>query len=155
MNRFSPVSGRCHRSLFVFHQLRPNCCCECGENAFLFRMAESISDLILVNPVGSKSLLTVTILLATWLLGFGSRLFAVIRFESIIHEFDPWFNYRATHRLSTYGFYDFLNWFDERAWYPLGRIVGGTGRGDIIPILPYRTKPILAVLDLFRTNVYS
>ena len=24
------------------------------------------------------------------------------------------------------GFYDFLNWFDERAWYPLGRIVGGT-----------------------------
>jgi dolichyl-diphosphooligosaccharide--protein glycosyltransferase len=24
------------------------------------------------------------------------------------------------------GFYDFLNWFDDRAWYPLGRIVGGT-----------------------------
>jgi dolichyl-diphosphooligosaccharide---protein glycosyltransferase len=25
-----------------------------------------------------------------------------------------------------HGFYNFLNWFDERAWYPLGRIVGGT-----------------------------
>jgi dolichyl-diphosphooligosaccharide--protein glycosyltransferase len=24
------------------------------------------------------------------------------------------------------GYYNFLNWFDERAWYPLGRIVGGT-----------------------------
>ena len=24
------------------------------------------------------------------------------------------------------GFYKFLNWFDDRAWYPLGRIVGGT-----------------------------
>uniref|UniRef100_H2ZLK6 Dolichyl-diphosphooligosaccharide--protein glycosyltransferase subunit STT3B n=1 Tax=Ciona savignyi TaxID=51511 RepID=H2ZLK6_CIOSA len=60
------------------------------------------------------------------LIAFASRLFAVIRFESIIHEFDPWFNYRATHRLTTYGYYDFLNWFDERAWYPLGRIVGGT-----------------------------
>jgi len=24
------------------------------------------------------------------------------------------------------GFYNFLNWFDDRAWYPLGRIVGGT-----------------------------
>lgn len=24
------------------------------------------------------------------------------------------------------GFYNFYNWFDERAWYPLGRIVGGT-----------------------------
>ncbi|CAD7673357.1 unnamed protein product [Nyctereutes procyonoides] len=54
-----------------------------------------------------------------------SRLFAVIRFESIIHEFDP-FNYRSTHHLASHGFYEFLNWFDERAWYPLGRIVGGT-----------------------------
>ena len=25
-----------------------------------------------------------------------------------------------------HGFYNFLNWFDDRAWYPLGRIVGGT-----------------------------
>jgi len=23
-------------------------------------------------------------------------------------------------------FYDFLNWFDETAWFPLGRVVGGT-----------------------------
>lgn len=61
-----------------------------------------------------------------WLAGFLSRLFAVIRFESIIHEFDPWFNYRATHYMTEHGWYDFLNWFDERAWYPLGRIVGGT-----------------------------
>lgn len=60
------------------------------------------------------------------MLGFFSRLFAVIRFESIIHEFDPWFNYRATYQMVTMGFYDFLNWFDELAWYPLGRIVGGT-----------------------------
>ena len=36
------------------------------------------------------------------------------------------FNYRSTHHLVTHGFYNFLNWFDERAWYPLGRIVGGT-----------------------------
>eukprot|EP00731_Ephydatia_muelleri_P014010 Em0007g1320a len=50
----------------------------------------------------------------------------VIRFESIIHEFDPWFNYRATHHMAMNGFYPFLNWFDKRAWYPLGRIVGGT-----------------------------
>lgn len=36
------------------------------------------------------------------------------------------FNYRSTHHLTTNGFFEFLNWFDERAWYPLGRIVGGT-----------------------------
>lgn len=36
------------------------------------------------------------------------------------------FNYRATAYMVERGFYQFLNWFDERAWYPLGRIVGGT-----------------------------
>ena len=28
--------------------------------------------------------------------------------------------------LSEEGFYAFHNWFDDRAWYPLGRIIGGT-----------------------------
>ncbi|KAF7289114.1 hypothetical protein HMN09_01359600 [Mycena chlorophos] len=55
-----------------------------------------------------------------------SRLFAVVNFESIIHEFDPWFNYRATRVLAYKGFYEFWNWFDPTAWYPLGRVVGGT-----------------------------
>lgn len=57
---------------------------------------------------------------------FGIRLFSVIRFESIIHEFDPWFNYRATRYLVDHGWDDFINWFDDKAWYPLGRVVGGT-----------------------------
>ncbi|KAI9006173.1 Oligosaccharyl transferase STT3 subunit-domain-containing protein [Gaertneriomyces semiglobifer] len=44
----------------------------------------------------------------------------------VIHEFDPWFNYRTTVELVENGFYDFVNWFDELSWYPLGRVVGGT-----------------------------
>ena len=48
------------------------------------------------------------------------------RFESVIHEFDPYFNYRTTKYLADNGFYSFHNWFDDRAWYPLGRIIGGT-----------------------------
>ncbi|PFH50957.1 glycosyltransferase family 66 protein [Amanita thiersii Skay4041] len=55
-----------------------------------------------------------------------SRLFAVINFESVIHEFDPWFNFRASKVLAAKGFYEFWNWFDPTAWYPLGRVVGGT-----------------------------
>merc|ERR1712136_657293 len=86
----------------------------------------SKSKASLLNAVGYKSLITFTVLALAWLVGFASRLFAVIRFESIIHEFDPWFNYRATANMVQHGFYNFLNWFDERAWYPLGRIVGGT-----------------------------
>ncbi|CAJ0580730.1 unnamed protein product, partial [Mesorhabditis spiculigera] len=78
------------------------------------------------NSMATTSLLTFAILGLAWFVGFASRLFAIVRFESIIHEFDPWFNYRATHQMVATNFYDFLNWFDERAWYPLGRIVGGT-----------------------------
>jgi dolichyl-diphosphooligosaccharide--protein glycosyltransferase len=44
----------------------------------------------------------------------------------VIHEFDPYFNYRTTKFLTEEGFYNFHNWFDDRAWYPLGRIIGGT-----------------------------
>ncbi|XP_065220045.1 dolichyl-diphosphooligosaccharide--protein glycosyltransferase subunit STT3B [Planococcus citri] len=78
------------------------------------------------NSAGWRKLIIFVILALAWVAGFSSRLFAVIRFESIIHEFDPWFNYRATAYMVEHGFYKFLNWFDERAWYPLGRIVGGT-----------------------------
>jgi len=86
----------------------------------------SFTKSLLFNPSGSKSLIIFVVLALAWLAGFSSRLFAVIRFESIIHEFDPWFNYRSTAYMVEHGFYDFLNWFDDRAWYPLGRIVGGT-----------------------------
>ncbi|SCV00597.1 LANO_0F07668g1_1 [Lachancea nothofagi CBS 11611] len=71
-------------------------------------------------------LLKCTIFLSMTGAAVSSRLFSVIRFESIIHEFDPWFNFRATKYLVNHGFYKFLNWFDDRTWYPLGRVTGGT-----------------------------
>lgn len=46
-----------------------------------------------------------------------------------------YFNYRTTRFLAEEGFYKFHNWFDDRAWYPLGRIIGGTiypGEGNRI-----------------------
>uniref|UniRef100_A0AAR2LNR8 Dolichyl-diphosphooligosaccharide--protein glycosyltransferase subunit STT3B n=1 Tax=Pygocentrus nattereri TaxID=42514 RepID=A0AAR2LNR8_PYGNA len=104
----------------------------------------------LTQPAGWQSLLSFTILFLAWLAGFSSRLFAVIRFESIIHEFDPWFNYRSTHHLSTNGFYEFLNWFDERAWYPLGRIVGGT----VYPGLMVTAGLIHYLLNLLNVTVH-
>lgn len=50
----------------------------------------SPSKAIFNNMTGFSTLITVTVLSLAWLAGFASRLFAVIRFESIIHEFDPW-----------------------------------------------------------------
>lgn len=42
------------------------------------------------SKTGISSLIIFVVLLLAWIAGFSSRLFAVIRFESIIHEFDPW-----------------------------------------------------------------
>eukprot|EP00897_Mesotaenium_endlicherianum_P006913 jgi/Mesen1/624/ME000108S10787 len=71
-------------------------------------------------------LLRVSALLLIYILAFSTRLFSVLRYESVIHEFDPYFNYRTTLYLVEKGFYDFWNWFDYESWYPLGRIIGGT-----------------------------
>ena len=60
------------------------------------------------------------------ILAFSLRLFSVVKYESVIHEFDPYFNYRVTQYLTKEGFYNLWNWFDDRTWYPLGRVVGGT-----------------------------
>ena len=73
-----------------------------------------------------RLLVITSIAISLSIAAIGSRLFSVIRFESIIHEFDPWFNFRATKYLVNHTFYKFLNWFDDKTWYPLGRITGGT-----------------------------
>ena len=44
----------------------------------------------LLNLTGVKTLLLVTALTCVCITGFMTRLFSVIRYESIIHEFDPW-----------------------------------------------------------------
>ncbi|KAJ7132198.1 oligosaccharyl transferase STT3 subunit [Mycena epipterygia] len=84
------------------------------------------SDLSPATVTNTASLLRIVALSLISGAAIASRLFAVINFESIIHEFDPWFNYRATRVLAAKGFYEFWNWFDPTAWYPLGRVVGGT-----------------------------
>eukprot|EP00249_Psilotum_nudum_P012255 c23674_g1_i1 orf=682-2898(-) len=71
-------------------------------------------------------LLRIGALMLIYVLAFVTRLFSVLRYESMIHEFDPYFNYRTTLYLTEKGFYEFWNWFDSESWYPLGRIIGGT-----------------------------
>ena len=71
-------------------------------------------------------ILVITILLATCVLAFFVRVFSVIKYESIIHEYDPWFNFRSTRYMEQQGMYEFWNWYDSESWFPLGRVVGGT-----------------------------
>ncbi|RDW60175.1 glycosyltransferase family 66 protein [Coleophoma crateriformis] len=91
-------------------------------------MTAATSDSLLKKSTGrnTRGLLRLVILCTIAAAAVASRLFSVIRFESIIHEFDPWFNFRATKYLVANGFYDFWDWFDDRTWHPLGRVTGGT-----------------------------
>jgi len=54
------------------------------------------------------------------------RLYAINEYGRVIHEFDPWFNYRATEYLAEHGWKKFFHWYDYMSWYPLGRPVGTT-----------------------------
>jgi dolichyl-diphosphooligosaccharide--protein glycosyltransferase len=91
-------------------------------------MTDSVTEPFFKGSTGrnTRGLLRITILSLIAAAAVASRLFSVIRFESIIHEFDPWFNFRATKYLVQNGFYDFWDWFDDRTWHPLGRVTGGT-----------------------------
>lgn len=88
-----------------------------------YPLPENISPATVANTASLLRIIALGLISAA---AIASRLFAVVNFESIIHEFDPWFNYRATRVLASKGFYEFWNWFDPTAWYPLGRVVGGT-----------------------------
>lgn len=57
---------------------------------------------------------------------YQARLHAVNNFGRVIHEFDPYFNLRATEYLVDNGWTKFNTWYDDRSWYPLGRPVGTT-----------------------------
>eukprot|EP00727_Mastigamoeba_balamuthi_P008760 m51a1_g4506 putative oligosaccharyl transferase-like protein (795) ;mRNA; f:383402-386723 len=57
---------------------------------------------------------------------YSIRMYAVNTYGRVIHEFDPWFNYRAAHYLSKHGWRAFFQWFDHRSWYPIGRPIGTT-----------------------------
>ncbi|CAI9285987.1 unnamed protein product [Lactuca saligna] len=95
-------------------------------------MAVPVDAIIKQSPPSSSlrfafgNVLAFFILLLIGVLAFSIRLFSVIKYESVIHEFDPYFNYRVTQFLTKNGIYDFWNWFDDRTWYPLGRVIGGT-----------------------------
>jgi len=45
-----------------------------------------------------------------------------------LHEFDPFFNFRATQYMVENGFSEYLNWHDEKSWYPTGRDVSATSQ---------------------------
>lgn len=75
--------------------------------------------------------------------------FSLPQLSSPFLTFFTRFNYRTTQHLVKNGFYEFWNWFDERSWYPLGRVVGGT----VYPGLMVTSAIIHNVLHFFNFPV--
>ena len=45
-----------------------------------------------------------------------------------LHEFDPYFNYRATEFIVDNGYSAYLEWNDDKSWHPNGRDVSATSQ---------------------------
>ena len=45
-----------------------------------------------------------------------------------LHEFDPWYNYRATEYIVENGYEAYFEWNDEKSWYPYGRDVSANSQ---------------------------
>jgi len=73
-------------------------------------------------------LVIIQLIVITWFTwaAYEIRLYPVKIYGKVIHEFDPWFNYRATEYLAEHGAAKFFKWYDYQSWYPLGRPVGTT-----------------------------
>jgi dolichyl-diphosphooligosaccharide--protein glycosyltransferase len=71
-------------------------------------------------------------------------MFAINNYGRVIHEFDPWFNMRATQYLADNGAEKFFKWYDHESWYPLGRPVGTT----IYPGMQFTAVYIWKILNM-------
>eukprot|EP00798_Chlamydomonas_sp_ICE-L_P023253 gene23253-30480_t len=86
--------------------------------------------------------LRVVIVIYACVMAFTFRAWSLEEYGRLIHEFDPWFNYRAAEYLHQHGREKFFTWFDHMSWYPLGRPVGTT----IYPGMQFTAVGIFHVL---------
>lgn len=131
-----------------------------GDTGFLSATMSPLLSVQNALPISLKNLriktkqqellLRIGALMLIYVLAFATRLFSVLRYESMIHEFDPYFNYRTTLYLTQKGFYEFWNWFDYETWYPLGRIIGGT----LYPGLMVTAALLYWILRFFSFTVH-
>ena len=55
-----------------------------------------------------------------------------------LHEFDPYFNYRATEFILENGISEYFDWHDAQSWYPNGRDVSATSQ-SMLHLTAYAT----------------
>ncbi len=74
-----------------------------------------------------KHLLIIGILILSFSISLMLRS-QVLDYGSELHEFDPFFNFRATEFLVNNGLIEYYDWHDTKSWYPNGRDVSATSQ---------------------------
>ena len=87
----------------------PEDCCCC---ALLDVIGWNTASQSYANTAPPTSLL----LLQICFTAYDIRLYAIKDYGAVIHEFDPWFNFRATQYLADNGWEAFTKWFDHMSW---------------------------------------
>eukprot|EP00438_Fugacium_kawagutii_P013249 Skav234489 [mRNA] locus=scaffold3731:114640:117715:+ [translate_table: standard] len=96
---------------------------ECKESKFQPSLPQKLLRFLLDLL---SAFLKFLILAGSCLWAYRIRQISVQKFGFLIHEFDPWFNTRATKYLAKHGWHAFFHWYDYMSWYPLGRPIGTT-----------------------------
>ena len=52
----------------------------------------------------------------------------ILDYGTELHEFDPFFNFRATEFLVNNGLLEYLDWHDMLSWHPNGRDISATSQ---------------------------
>ncbi|CAK9062452.1 Dolichyl-diphosphooligosaccharide--protein glycosyltransferase subunit STT3A (Oligosaccharyl transferase subunit STT3A) (STT3-A) [Durusdinium trenchii] len=95
------------------------------------------------------AVMRINLLVVSLASAYNIRLYAVQNYGRVIHEFDPWFNYRAAEYLAEHGTERFFKWFDHTVWYPLGRPVGTT----IYPGMQFAAVWIWRILEFLQQEM--
>lgn len=78
----------------------------------------------------SRHLLVIAVLAIAFTTAFIMRSFPA-KYGFYLHEYDPYFNYRATKYILDNGLDAYWNWNDNMSWYPEGRDVPKTSQSGL------------------------
>jgi dolichyl-diphosphooligosaccharide--protein glycosyltransferase len=71
--------------------------------------------------ITTANVVSLVALVVTTVVAFLIRMLPAIGFDTVVREFDCWYNYRQTVYILENGFGAFFDWYDTTSWVPFGR----------------------------------
>jgi dolichyl-diphosphooligosaccharide--protein glycosyltransferase len=96
--------------------------------------------------------IVIAILMTSFLVSFTIRM-QPTNYGWELDEFDPYFNYRATQYMLDNGYDGYLEWHDDRSWYPQGRDISATSQVALHWTAASLYKIFEPVTDLYHFTI--